>query len=64
MGALYMYEKLIVAQYGWIGNGEWYNIKLEKQVGLDLAELCRYILRMCVFYPKISAEHYAEQRRW
>lgn len=40
-GAHCVGEKLIVAQYGWIGNGEWYNIKLEKQGGLDLAELCR-----------------------
>lgn len=41
MGAHCIHEKLIVGQYGWTGNGEWYNIKLEKQVGLDLVELCR-----------------------
>lgn len=41
MGAYCIHEKLIVGQYGWIANGEWYNIKLEKQVGLDLDELCR-----------------------
>ena len=41
MRAHCIHEKLIVGQYCWIANGECYNIKLEKQVGLDFAELCR-----------------------
>lgn len=35
MGAWCIHEKLIVGQYGWIGSGGEYNIKPEKQVGLD-----------------------------
>lgn len=43
MRACCIYEKLIVGQYAWIGNGGWYKLKLQQQVGVDLAGLVGHV---------------------
>lgn len=53
MGTWYLFENFIVGQYGWIGNGGCYNIKLDK--GYTLLGCIDRIKNVCL-YPNISAE--------